>query len=598
MATEEYMMKQMMGFSGFGTIKAKVENNLFTTKLNEAKRPAVKSIDKTTDKDDDDDDDVIGPLPPPSQSPTDKNITEPSKSTKKHVEEVDSDEDISGSESEDEDSPLLKIPQSHEINLNHGNKAIAALALDPSGSRLATGGMDFELKFWDFNSMDVNLKAFRTLQPVEGHWISTLQYSITGDKLLIAAGNAQPQVIDRDGHQLYECKKGDQYIVDMKNTKGHVSMVHCACWDPKNRDHFASCGDDGTIRLWDINTVKKNKDVIKLKNKQNRKTPCTYCCFDRNGKLIFGAGQDGSIQAWDTRRMFVNTAFKNMQAHSNGSDTSCLCIAADGNTFISRGGDDTLKLWDIRNFKNYINCKNDLLTFYSSTKCVFSPDERLILTGTSVKKGQGVGKLVFIERDTFETVMEVPFENTSVVSTLWHPKLNQVFIGLSDGNVKVLFDPDKSKNGATMCVGKVKKKRIDPGENMSQPQIINPHALRMYRERPRTDSMKKVKAKLRADPIASHKPDAPLVGHGVGGRLKEGMSLTGFVIRNIAVSKKDDLNPREAILKHAEEANKNPFWIAPAYSASQPKPIFRTASDSESEEEDDGILPRKKTKKE
>ena len=38
-------------------------------------------------------------------------------------------------------------------------------------------------------------------------------------------------------------------------------------------------------------------------------------------------------------------------AHQNGSDTSCLCYSYDNNMLASRGGDDTLKTWDIRMFK-------------------------------------------------------------------------------------------------------------------------------------------------------------------------------------------------------------------------------------------------------
>ena len=33
------------------------------------------------------------------------------------------------------------------------------------------------------------------------------------------AGNAQAKVLDRDGHVQFECKKGDQYLADMAQTK-------------------------------------------------------------------------------------------------------------------------------------------------------------------------------------------------------------------------------------------------------------------------------------------------------------------------------------------------------------------------------------------
>ena len=51
------------------------------------------------------------------------------------------------------------------------------------------------------------------------HQIKSLQYSVTGDVILVVSGNAQAKVLDRDGFNVMECVKGDQYIVDMANTK-------------------------------------------------------------------------------------------------------------------------------------------------------------------------------------------------------------------------------------------------------------------------------------------------------------------------------------------------------------------------------------------
>ncbi len=51
------------------------------------------------------------------------------------------------------------------------------------------------------------------------HQIKSLQYSNTGDVILVVSGNAQAKVLDRDGFNVMECIKGDQYIVDMANTK-------------------------------------------------------------------------------------------------------------------------------------------------------------------------------------------------------------------------------------------------------------------------------------------------------------------------------------------------------------------------------------------
>ncbi|XP_009584264.1 PREDICTED: WD repeat-containing protein 70-like, partial [Nestor notabilis] len=142
-------------------------------------------------------------------------------------------------------NPVKKIPDSHEITLQHGTKTVSALGLDPSGARLITGGYDYDVKFWDFAGMDASLQAFRSLQPCECHQIKSLQYSSTGDVILVVSGNSQAKVLDRDGFPVMECIKGDQYIVDMTNTKGHTAMLNSGCWHPKIKEEFLTCSNDG-----------------------------------------------------------------------------------------------------------------------------------------------------------------------------------------------------------------------------------------------------------------------------------------------------------------------------------------------------------------
>lgn len=55
---------------------------------------------------------------------------------------------------------------------------------------------------------------------------------------------------------------------------------------------------------------------------------------------------------------------------------------------------------------------------------------------------------------------------------------------------------------------------------------------------------------------------------GRGGRVAaHGGTLSSFIVKNIALDKTDDSNPRQAILRHAKEAAENPYWVAPAYKA-------------------------------
>ncbi|MGH0171670.1 UNVERIFIED_CONTAM: hypothetical protein FKN15_068597 [Acipenser sinensis] len=173
-------------------------------------------------------------------------------------------------------------------------------------------------------------------------------------------------------------------------------------------------------------------------------------------------------------------------------------------------GDDTLKTWDMRNFKKPLNVATGLSSFFPMTDCCFSPDDKLLMTGTSVKKGAGNGTLVFFDRLTFQKVYEIEVASSSVVRCLWHPKLNQIMVGTGNGLAKVYYDPIKSQRGAKLCVVKSQRKEKQ-AETLTQDYIITPHALPMFREA-RQRSTRKQLEKDRLDPMKSHKPEPPVSG--------------------------------------------------------------------------------------
>ncbi|XP_078126840.1 WD repeat-containing protein 70 [Sander vitreus] len=545
--------------------------------------------------DSDSESELIGPPLPPqytAQDDDDEHVRLPRLPGNAAHSDEDDDEGETQDDDDDDDNPVKKIPDTHEITLQHGTKTVSALALDPSGARLVTGGYDYDVRFWDFAGMDQALQAFRSLQPCECHQIKSLQYSNTGDVILVVSGNAQAKVLDRDGFNVMECVKGDQYIVDMAKTKGHTAMLNSGCWHPKIKEEFMTCSNDGTVRTWDLSSEKKHKSVFKPRSFQGKKVIPTCCTYSRDGKLIAAGCQDGTIQIWD-RNLSVHTKFHCRQAHIPGSDTSCLSFSYDGMTLASRGGDDTLKMWDIRNFRNPVNVATGLTNYFTMTDCCFSPDDKLLVTGTSVKKDEGNGKLVFFERASFQKVYEIEVTNASVVRCLWHPKLNQIMVGTGNGLSKVYYDPVKSHRGAKLCVVKSQRKERQ-AETLTQDYIITPHALPMFREA-RQRSTRKQLEKDRLDPKKSHKPEPPVSGPGRGGRVAaHGGTLSSFIVKNIALDKTDDSNPRQAILRHAKEASENPYWVAPAYTQTQPEPVF--AEESEEDEEADKEPEWKKRK--
>lgn len=71
------------------------------------------------------------------------------------------------------------------------------------------------------------------------------------------------QIYDRDGLTLGEFVKGDMYIRDLKNTKGHISGLTCGQWHPSSKETILTSSEDGSLRIWDASDFKGQKQVCK-----------------------------------------------------------------------------------------------------------------------------------------------------------------------------------------------------------------------------------------------------------------------------------------------------------------------------------------------
>lgn len=81
--------------------------------------------------------------------------------------------------------------------------------------------------------------------------------------------------------------------------------------------------------------------------------------------------------------------------------------------------DDTLKIWDIRNQKLPVFEWKDLINMSSKTNVAFSPDEKLVLTGTSVRKGFGQGLIMAYDAQSGEEIARSAVSQDSVIQVHW-----------------------------------------------------------------------------------------------------------------------------------------------------------------------------------
>eukprot|EP00051_Salpingoeca_urceolata_P007304 m.96498 g.96498 ORF g.96498 m.96498 type:complete len:123 (-) comp15193_c0_seq1:97-465(-) len=74
---------------------------------------------------------------------------------------------------------------------------------------------------------------------------------------------------------------------------------------------------------------------------------------------------------------------------------------------------------------------------------------------------------------------------------------------------------------------------------------------------------------------------------GKGGRLLGFSStLSQHLAKKTAYDPTRDQDPREAILKFADVAESDPYYVAPAYEKNAPEPVFDMRPENESDDED------------
>ncbi|KAI9718994.1 MAG: hypothetical protein M1828_006370 [Chrysothrix sp. TS-e1954] len=505
-----------------------------------------------------------------------------------HDRSSDSDEDDGGS-SDDED----EFPTSHELLIKTHEKAVTTATLDPSGARLITGSNDCTLKLHDFSSMTpTTVRAFRSVDPtaqkgsanVETHPVYQATYNpISPSQVLVVAAMPQAKVFNRDGEQLVTFVKGDMYLRDMHNTKGHVSEVTSGAWHPTSSELCVTAGTDSTLRIWDVNNPRSQKEVIVHKSKsagsagRTRMTAVSWGSPTQGGNnLLVGAAFDGSLAMWSGEGPYNRPTGEIRDAHVPSTWTSGVDISSDGRLVVTRGGDDTIKTWDTRKFKSPVATLSHASTSsqYPTSNIRFSPNSASIITGSET------GHLHILNPATLKAELITPVTPGSpLITALWHSKLNQIITSSANAEVHVLYSPNISTGGAKAVMLKAPKRRhIDDDPNLTM------------------DLSHGVSGDTAGQPTTSFAARHPTVGMTASGRSRDPRrphvpASTPFaktqpdeqhIKESIPLSSMRDEDPREALLKYADKAAKEPMFTN-AWSKTQPKTIYADLSDNEQE---------------
>ncbi|KAI1501307.1 WD repeat domain-containing protein [Biscogniauxia marginata] len=503
-----------------------------------------------------------------------------------------SDGSDSDSDSDDEDED--EYPTSHEMVIKTHDRAVTSVSLDPAGSRLISGSIDCTIKLHDFSSMTpTTIRAFKSIDPFEGkpsastetHPVNHVQFNpLAGGVFLCISAHPQAKIMSRDGDILAEFVKGDMYLRDMHNTKGHVSEVTTGTWHPTDKNLCVTAGTDSTLRIWDINNKRCQKEVLVFKSKaagaagRTRMTAVAWGTPAQGGNnVLVSAALDGSLVMWSGNGPFSRPAAEIRDAHKPNTWTGGIDVSSDGRMVVTRGGDNLIKLWDTRKFKEPLVSVEHASTsdHYPMTNIRYAPNSTSIITGSAT------GHLHILNPGNLRPEYTTPITPGSPLITVdWHPKINQIITGSANAETHILYNPTISTRGAVDVMSRAPKRRhvddnpeftTDLSLGLSGDSIITPGALAGSRKAGVTASGKS------KDPRRPHVPQQT--------PFMRSQPDEKHISENIPLSKMLHEDPREALLKYADVAKKDPMFTN-AWKSTQPVTQYANVSDDEEDEPD------------
>ncbi|MEA2193621.1 MAG: hypothetical protein QOG42_55, partial [Solirubrobacteraceae bacterium] len=238
-----------------------------------------------------------------------------------------------------------------ETAVIHASPApIYRAALSPDGSRVATAGDDGLVRI-------SSVEEGRVVSTIKGHAGPALDvsFSPSGTRVASVGLDGTVAVADLDG--------GRRRVVARLggNPGPYPRSVE---YSPDGRELLVAV-TDGTIRL--ISLADSRSSIVA------RHSGVRVARFDRSGRRILSAGQDGYARLWT----IAGGATASMP-HGKGVDLFDAAISPDGSRVATAGDDGAIRIWDAGSGQLLHKLALDLQPLYSLQ---FSADGERIVTG-------------------------------------------------------------------------------------------------------------------------------------------------------------------------------------------------------------------------
>jgi WD40 repeat protein len=213
-----------------------------------------------------------------------------------------------------------------ELNETAQGSTILAMALTPDGKQLALAGHDGKIRLVDARTG----KETRTLLDLE-QYVPVMTFSPDSSLLAVSAKDRVIRIVDvAEGKVVAECK-------------GHQTDVAALRFAPDGKALLSAA--DLSLRLWD---PAQGKELAK----GSLEDPITAIAFTPDGKKVVTGSADYNVRLWD------RATLKEQRTVVNGRYAiTNLALAVDGQTLATTGEDDNkARLWDMATGEPTVEC--------------------------------------------------------------------------------------------------------------------------------------------------------------------------------------------------------------------------------------------------
>ncbi|CEM04381.1 unnamed protein product [Vitrella brassicaformis CCMP3155] len=218
------------------------------------------------------------------------------------------------------------LPASQSTSASRGCERMAVLrlhtnwvldvAFDPTGKWLVSCGSDGRLVAWD-----TELRAAMKLWAAHRRTVYKVNFSTDGRRLASCGSDGSLCVWNVDADFQGIC-----------TLRGHIGAVHAVRFHPSDRTLVATGGEDGTVRLWDLNDfVRDYLKLVKLGLTDDpealNELTCSphhilkghevgvwYLEYSPDGRLVASGDNEGTVYVWNVsyQQPTLNHSFKRL----------------------------------------------------------------------------------------------------------------------------------------------------------------------------------------------------------------------------------------------------------------------------------------------